>query len=83
MELEFILGFFAGLVFGSGFFVLGISVGRFLDSGTFRLTPKKDEDVQEIVDDSYFEKALLNPEEGGHAFPTDQELEHLHRHSTY
>ena len=84
MELVFVgLAFLSGLVFGSGLFVLGICVGRFIDSGTFRLAPEKGEETPEIVDDDYFERARLGPDEGGHEFPTDAELERLHRHSQY
>jgi len=40
----------------------------------------EEEKVDELSED-YFSKALLSPEEGGHEFPSDEELAYINRHS--
>jgi hypothetical protein len=81
------VGFLVGLTCGCGLFVFGVVVGAFLDAGFLRPKPKQQEEYDpakpEVVDDHYFEMALKSPEEGGHPFPTDEELAKLHRHSSY
>jgi hypothetical protein len=87
MELVFLLqylmyAFLAGLTVGSGLFCFGIVVGRLMEGGRLRKVkePEYDPDAAPM-DDAFFDRALASPEDGGHEFPTDQQLEELHRHS--
>lgn len=84
MELE-LISFISGAVIGGGFLGFGIVIGVLLDSGTLRRKPKEAEyDPDEMpMNDEFFERARLDPDDGGLEFPTDQQLEELHRHSNY
>lgn len=84
MELDFNTfqyGFLLGLTVGSGLFVFGMLVGKFMDSSVFRRSSGKLDETEVVYDDEFFERATLTPEEGGHEFPTDAELAHYNRHS--
>lgn len=87
MELEF-LSFTIGMVAGGGFFGFGLAVGALMNRDTFSRQVKDEEfdPTKEVMDDDFFQKALLTPEEGGHEFPSDdvlEQLDHLHRHSEF
>jgi len=91
MELElmntFIAGVFAGgLLLGFGFLLGKVSGGGIMHKD--EVDEEYDPEKEEIIDDEYFYRATLRPEEGGHEFPTDaqlddiaEELDELHRHS--
>lgn len=78
----FLYCFLAGLAVGTGILALGIIIGKFLDRGSL-LRPKEEPFNPESppMDDEFFEKALRDPGDGGHDFPTDAQLEELHRNS--
>lgn len=82
MELvHLLLAFMAGMT-GAVFFIFGFILGRYTDSSTFKL--KKDEaDTydSEIMDEEFFERAQLSPDEGGLEFPSDAELQQLREHN--
>jgi hypothetical protein len=80
MELDF-LSFTIGMVAGGGFLGFGILLGLLANRDTF-VRQVKDEPFDpeaEVVDETFFEEAWSGEGE----FPTDAELEALHRHSTY
>jgi len=88
MELIFLLypimiAFGLGLIAGAGLFVLGFTLGRFTDSSTFR---RKEVEVDEydptVLGEEYFERARLEPGEGGLEFPSDSQLEQLREHNS-
>lgn len=82
MELDVLLSFFAGVFFGGGLLAIGILVGSLMNSGAFsRKIPEAEYDPTQVYSDGDFERALREPEDGGLEFPTDAQLEHLHRHS--
>jgi len=80
MELDF-LSFTIGMVAGGGFFGFGLLVGMLMNRDVLtRQVPDEDFDPEaEVVDEAFFEESWSGEGE----FPTDAELERLHRHSTY
>ena len=87
MELEF-MSFTVGVLAGGGIFGFGQLVGMLMNRDTLTRQTKDEpfDPEAEVMDDEFFQKALLSPEEGGHEFPSDEvleQLDHLHRHSEY
>lgn len=80
MELEF-LSFTLGFVGGAGLFGFGLIVGFYIKKDTpAKLVEAEDYDPDEKpVDEIFFEESWT----GDGEFPTDAELEELHRHSNY
>jgi hypothetical protein len=93
MELLLIMpmfyAFLAGLIVGTGLFCTGLMIGKMQSQGGVIKTVfgKKEKELapEDIPGtDAYYEKALLSPEEGGHADvadPFEQELIQLNRHA--
>jgi hypothetical protein len=78
--------FTAGVIAGGGLFGFGVLVGLLANRDVFTKQVKDEpyDPTQEVMDDEFFNKALLDPEHGGHEFPSDEvlaELDRLHRHS--
>lgn len=85
----------AALLFGCGFVCafVGLGVGFVMGRMTqnervglgevFNVDTRSDRypEIEEVMDDDYFEKATLYPEEGGLPFPSDAELAAINRHS--
>jgi hypothetical protein len=84
MELEFFYPFTLGVLAGGGLFGFGLLVGLIANRDTFTRQVKDEEfdPEAERVDDEFFHESWEGATEMGE-FPTDSELERLHRHSTY
>jgi hypothetical protein len=86
MELDF-LSFALGFTIGTAILIIGMLVGKVQDAGGIRkaFVGEKPVPLEDIPGtDEYYQKALLSPEEGGHADhvdPFEQELIELNRHS--
>lgn len=81
-----LIHFVSGGIIFVGVFYIGLIAGRKQVDPYYQVFPKTEEapsekPAEEIYDDEYFEKALRDPEEGGLQFPTDEELDFIHRHS--
>jgi hypothetical protein len=80
MELDF-FSFTVGMVAGGGFFGFGLLVGMIMNRDVLTRQVKDEEfdPDAEVADEEFFEKQWS----GVGDFPTDAQLEDLHRHSTY
>jgi hypothetical protein len=83
MELDF-FSFTIGMVAGGGFFGFGLAVGSLMNRDIFtRQVPDEEFDPNaETPDEAFFEDQWNSDEE----FPSDEvldELDRLHRHSTF
>ncbi len=80
MEVEF-FSFTVGMLAGGGFLGFGILVGMLMNRDVFTRQAKDEpfDPDTEVIGEEFFEEAWSG--EGG--FPTDAQLEDLHRHSTY
>jgi hypothetical protein len=71
---------------GGGSLGIGLVVGLMMDRGTFtrQVKDKEFDPEAEVISEEFFEEAWEGEkvEEVGD-FPTDAQLEALHRHSTY
>lgn len=80
-----LVSFSLGLAIGMGIFLCGLIAGRIGANGIGSIVPGPIKRIvaekEEIIDDDYFDRARLRPEDGGLPFPTDDELEWLNRHS--
>ena len=87
MELDFFYSFTLGVLAGGGLFGFGLVVGLLINRDTFT-SQVKDKDFdpnEEVVDEAFFDGEWSGEGE----FPSDkqlgmmEQLDHLHRHSTY
>ena len=80
MELD-MMSFTIGFVGGGGLFGFGLAVGTLLNRDVFTRQVKDEpfDPDAEVVSEEFFEEAWSGEGE----FPTDAQLEELHRHSTY
>jgi hypothetical protein len=83
MELDF-LSFTIGMVAGGGFFGFGLAVGALMNRDIFTRQVKDEEfdPKAEVQDEQFFEESWTGEGE----FPSDEvleQLDQLHRHSTY
>ncbi len=75
------LSFIIGMVAGGGFFGFGLTVGMLMNRDVLTRQVKDEEfdPDAEVVSEEFFDEAWSGEGE----FPTDAQLEDLHRHSTY
>lgn len=81
MELGFFYPFSLGVIAGGGLLGFGLLVGLLMNRDTFT-RQVKDEPFNpdaEVADEDFFEEQWSGEGE----FPTDAQLEELHRHSTH
>jgi hypothetical protein len=69
------------MVAGGGSLGIGLVIGLMMDRGTFtrQVKDKEFDPEAEVISEEFFEDAWSGEGE----FPTDAQLEDLHRHSTY
>ena len=85
------IAFGTGSLFTLGILFIGWTLGRIskgMESGLQNLVPDlrterytTDDNDEQVLDDEYFRKAQLTTAEGGHGFPSDDELAFINRHS--
>jgi hypothetical protein len=80
MELDF-FSFTVGFLAGGGIFGFGLLVGMIMNRDVLTRQVKDEEfdPEAEVADEAFFEEQWT----GVGDFPTDAQLEDLHRHSTY
>jgi len=73
--------FLVGMIAGGGFLGFGILLGMMMNRDVFTRQAKDEpfDPDEEVVDDAFFEESWTGEGE----FPTDAQLEALHRHSSY